>query len=116
PYSIFDPDPWPLVTLWGGPLTGVLIPLLIAGILRADSVWLVAHFCQFANGTYLATAWISGDSCLDTARLLENGASGMSIIVFCVITIGCGYRGMRKSLIAIWKADSLTCGHGSATS
>lgn len=106
PYSIFDPDPRPLVTLWGGPLAGVLVPLLFAAVLRADWAWLIAHFCQLANGVYLATSWLSGDTYLDTARLLEHGASPISIGAFCLLTIAYGYRGFRQKLITIWRADT----------
>ena len=74
PYSIFEPDPYPLVTLWGGPVLGVVIPLAVAWLLRSDKLWFIAYFCVLANGMYLATAWISGDRYLDTPKLLEHGA------------------------------------------
>ena len=36
PYSIFDPDPKPLVTLWCGPVLGVVVPVAIALLVRGD--------------------------------------------------------------------------------
>ena len=44
----------------------------------------IAYFCMLANGAYLATAWIVGDHQLNTARLLENGASPLIIVVYCI--------------------------------
>lgn len=96
PYSIFEPDPHPLVTLWGGPVLGVVVPLLIAWLFRAQWLWFIAHFCVLANGAYLTTAWLSGDRYLDTPKLLEHGAHPLTIAVYCAITIGCGYVGFRK--------------------
>ena len=74
PYSIFSPDPRPLVTLWCGPLLGVLVPILVALAVSKPQVWFVANFCVLANGVYIALAWYSGDAQLDTARLLRHGA------------------------------------------
>lgn len=99
PYSIFDPDPRPLVTLWCGPLLGALVPLGLASLIRREWLWFIAHFCVLANGVYLATAWWSGDSLLDTAKLLEHGASRGSIVIYCLLTIGYGYSGFRQSCI-----------------
>jgi hypothetical protein len=97
PYSIFDPDPKPLVTLWCGPLLGVIIPLGLAWTIRREGMWFVAHFCVLANGTYLATAWISGERHLDTPKLLEQGAHPAAIGLYCLLTIGFGYWGFRRS-------------------
>ena len=58
-----------------------------------------ANFCVLANGAYLATAWISGDSYLDTTKLLEHGAHPITIGVYCLMTIGVGYVGFRRSCI-----------------
>lgn len=100
PYSIFAPDPFPLVTLWAGLILGVLIPVVIALVLQRDWIWFIANFCVLANGAYVATAWLSGDRYLDTPRLLEHGASPVSIAAYCVLTLGCGYAGFRKSCIS----------------
>ena len=29
PYSVFNPDPRPLVTLWSGPVLGAVVPLIL---------------------------------------------------------------------------------------
>ena len=104
PYSFFDPDPKPLITLWCGPLLGVIVPLGIAWAVRRESPWFVAHFCVLANGTYLATAWISGERHLDTPKLLEHGAHPVTIGLYCLLTIGFGYWGFRRSCIRAFKA------------
>lgn len=96
PYSFFEPDPQPLITLWGGPILGALIPMIVASALKRDWAWFIAYFCVLANGTYLATAWLSGDRYLDTPKLLEHGAHPASIVLFCLLTIGIGYIGFRR--------------------
>jgi hypothetical protein len=99
PYSVFDPDPFPLVTLWAGLITGVLAPVGAALIIRRDWMWFIANFCVLANGAYIATAWFSGDRYLDTPKLLEHGASPIAIAVYCLTTIGFGYVGFRLSCV-----------------
>jgi hypothetical protein len=98
PFSIFEPDPRPLITLWSGPLLGVLVPVGFAIYIRQGWMWFVAHFCSLANGLYLAIAWYTGDRFLDTQRLLAHGASPITIGLYCVVTIGLGYLGFRRSL------------------
>lgn len=100
PYSIFEPDPFPLVTLWAGLLIGVLAPVAVAMIVRRDGMWFIANFCVLANGAYIAVAWFSGDRFLDTPRLLEHGVSPFTIAAYCVLTIGFGYVGFRRSCIS----------------
>ncbi len=96
PYSLFQPDPMPLVTLWGGPILGVLFPALIASLIRNNDAWFVASFCCLANGAYVATAWFSGDKYLDTPKLIEHGAWPLSIATYCLITIAVGYTCFRR--------------------
>ena len=100
PYSIFAPDPFPLVTLWAGLIIGVLAPIALAIIVQRDWVWFIANFCLIANGAYIATAWFSGDRYLDTPKLLEHGASPITIALYCVLTVGFGYVGFRRSCIS----------------
>ncbi len=96
PYSFFNPDPHPLVTLWSGPIFGVAAPMLIASIVRRDWMWFIAYFCVLANGSYIAISWFSGDSQLDTMKLLKHGAHPGSILVYCIVTIGVGYIQFRR--------------------
>ncbi len=101
PYSIFDPDPKPLVTLWCGPIIGVAVPLALALSIRQSWMWFIANFCVLANGAYLATAWLSGDRYLDTPKLLEHGAHPITIGLYCLLTIGFGYMGFRRSCLRV---------------
>ena len=100
PYSIFEPDPFPLVTLWAGLVIGVLAPMGVALVTQRDWMWFIANFCILANGAYIATAWLSGDRYLDTPKLLEHGASPIAIAVYCLTTIGFGYVGFRRSCVS----------------
>lgn len=101
PHSDFDPDPHPLITLWGGPILGAIVPLIAALILRRNWIWFIANFCLLANGAYLALAWISGERYLDTPRLLEHGTHPATVVLFCVVTIGFGYAGFRRQCFRV---------------
>ncbi|TWU51450.1 hypothetical protein [Rubripirellula reticaptiva] len=96
PYSLHSPDPHPLVTLWAGPILGIAVPISLAAIIRKRWAWFVADFCLIANGGYLALAWLSGDRFLDTPRLLDAGAHPVTIVIYCVLTIGAGYVWFRS--------------------
>lgn len=106
PYSLFEPDPFPLVTLWAGLIIGVLIPVAVAMIAGRVWIWFVAHFCILANGTYIAVGWWVGDRYLDTSKLLEHGASPILIAVYCLLTIGYGYIGFRRACISALSAPA----------
>ena len=99
PYSVHHPDPHPLVSLWMGPLVGVLAPFVAALILRRSWAFFIADFCLLANGTYLAIAWIAGSPQLDTQRLLAAGASPVLVAMYCVATIAFGYVRFRRDCI-----------------
>lgn len=101
PYSFFDPNPHPLLTLWGGPILGAVIPCVVATVWRSNRGWFVAYFCVLANGIYLLLAWWSGERFLDTPQLLEQGASRFSVGLFCLVTISMGYIGIRKTCMLL---------------
>ena len=101
PHSLYEPDPNPLLTLWCGPVIGVIVPTICAIVFRHTWTWFVANFCLLANGSFLATAWISGDRFLDTPRLLDAGAWPLSILFYCGVTIGFGYFGFRRNCIEL---------------
>lgn len=111
PYSIFEPDPHPLVTLWGGPILGVAIPTILAFVIRSGWMWFIAYFCTLANGVYLATAWLAGDRFLDTPKMLEHGAHPISIAMFCLLTIGFGYVGFRQQCVRVLDPSQLQSTH-----
>ena len=101
PHSLYEPDPIPLLTLWSGPIIGVVVPTIWACACRRTWIWFVSNFCLLANGSYIATAWISGDRFLDTPRLLDAGAWPSSILFYCAVTIGFGYFGFRGNCIEL---------------
>ncbi len=90
PYSFFDPDPFPRITLWSGPILGVVVPLAGAFIFRRDWVWLIAYFCLLANGAYIGVAWFSPADQLDTTKLLNHGVHPSAIFLYSAITISAG--------------------------
>lgn len=95
PYSLHSPDPNPRLTLWAGPLVGVILPAAAALIIRRRWATFIADFCLIANGSYLATAWLAGDRLLDTPRMLAAGIHPLAIAIYCAITIGIGYPRFR---------------------
>ncbi len=110
PHSLFDPDPQPLLTLWSGPILGVMVPIIAALLVRRQWMWFIADFCLLANGCYLAAAWITGDRWLDTARLLEAGAGRVSILGYCILTILPGYLRFRTRCIELlWPGTPSDC-------
>lgn len=106
PYSIHSPDPYPLLTLWAGPILGVTVPMSLAAFVRSGWAWLIADFCLLANGCYLALAWLFGDRWLDTARLLDAGTHPAWIAAFCVITIAIGYVRFRADCVRLMDGTS----------
>ncbi len=101
PYSLHQPDPHPRLTLWAGPLVGVVVPSLIAAIIRRRWAWFIADFCLIANGSYLAVAWVTGDRFLDTPRMLASGVHPASIVLYCLLTTTIGYVRFRADSIAL---------------
>jgi hypothetical protein len=69
-------------------------------------MWFIANFCLLANGSYLAAAWVSGDRYLDTPKLLEHGAHPISIAIYCLLTIGFGYIGLRRQCLLVLGSNS----------
>lgn len=103
-YSFHNPDTSPKLTLWAGPLVGVVVPLLVAMTVRHRWSWFIADFCLLANGIYLALAALSGDRLLDTPRMLAAGVHPLWIVLFCSVAICVGYFRFRKDVIAILNA------------
>lgn len=62
PYSLHSPDPQPLVTLWAGPLLGVVVPLTAASIVVYCVLTIGIGYIWFRSDCihYLATIPKSG--------------------------------------------------------
>ncbi len=101
PYSLHEPDPHPKLTLWAGPVVGVVLPLIAAAIARQRWAWFIADFCLIANGGYLALGWLAGDRFLDTPRLLAAGVHPATLAAFCLVTILVGYFRFRADCLGL---------------
>lgn len=101
PHSRFDPDPSPLVTLWAGPVLGVVMPLAAAATIRRRWSWFIAKFCLLANGMHIALGLASDGAYLDAHRLLAEGAALPQLIIYALLTIGFGYDRFRLSCIEL---------------
>lgn len=93
-YTDVHPNPSPLLTVWLGPIVGVLLPTLIALVTRSihrDATYLAlffAGFCFLANGVYLGLGWI--DQVGDTGTMQTHGTPNWIMIVFGLINIPIG--------------------------
>lgn len=90
-----SPSPNPLVVVWGGPIVGVLAPLLAwtaAKALRWRSALLwrfFAGFCLVANGAYIGSGAFNPVG--DAAELIRLGGSRRSLAGFGLVTIAAGF-------------------------
>lgn len=106
PYSFHEPDPHPLLTLWCGPLFGVVAPAISLFVVRNQSTLFIASFCWLANGLYIGAGYFVNESQLDTPRLIAAGASTWSIGLYSCLTIGLGYWVFRKSVLTMFESSS----------
>ncbi|MBL8814362.1 MAG: hypothetical protein JNM43_29610 [Planctomycetaceae bacterium] len=103
PYSMFEPDPHPLLTLWAGPLLGVTVPIVLALMIQKRIVAMVASFCLVANGLYLAVGLLTDDRWIDSQRLLEHGSSTWLILIFSQACLVPGYPWLRSSWVGYFR-------------
>lgn len=101
PYSFHNPDPHPLVTLWGGPWLGIALPLLVSCAWQNVTTRFVADFCLLANGCYIGLGIWAGDNLLDSQRLIDAGASQISLALFSALAIAIGYVRFRCDCVEI---------------
>ncbi len=90
-----DPNPHPLLTAWGGPIWGCLLPLfawMTALLCRAGWTYLLrffAGFCLIANGCYLGVGVF--DRVGDAGDLVRHGTPGWLLVLFGIVTIIPGF-------------------------
>lgn len=90
-----DPNPEPLMVVWGGPLMGITLPVLFWGLsvmLKAPAPFLWrfwAGFCLVANGAYIGIG--SFDSVGDAGEMLKLGSPIWSLWLFGGITLTSGF-------------------------
>ncbi len=122
PYSLFSPDPNPLVTVWAGPMIGCALPLLIATCFRTPTIWLIAWFCVLANASYLLLGFFSGDGQLDSTKILKAGTPPIVLLLFIAMIGPVSYVAFRGQCIGLmsdpqrslskrcWKISALSLG------
>ena len=88
-------NPHPLAVVWGGPLLGSVIPLLLfaaAAALRAPGVYLFrffAGFCLVANGVYIGLGPFLAEGA-DPWVMTQNGSPKWLLPVFGVLAAALG--------------------------
>ena len=89
-----EPNRCPLWVAWGGPIAGVLVPLLMWGSLAGGPQCVramarsFAGFCLIANGAYLSVG--SLDRVGDAGELLQHGAPTWLLWAWGAVTIPLG--------------------------
>jgi hypothetical protein len=79
-------DRHPLLVVWGGPILGSLLPLVVLGIARLFRSGFLhlfqffAGFCLVANGVYVGVGSFGGVG--DAGELIRYGAPRWTLIVF----------------------------------
>src|SRR5689334_5558353 len=79
-------DRHPLLVVWGGPILGSLLPLVVLGItrlIRSGVFYLFqffAGFCLVANGAYVGVGSFAAVG--DAGDLMRHGASRRTLTVF----------------------------------
>jgi len=104
------PNPHPLLVVWGGPLVGVVLPLVGFAIARRfvrSTAYLLrffAGFCCVANGAYIGMGVFFPVG--DAQVMRAAGAAGWGLALFGAITIPLGF--------ALWNGLSPAFGLGPA--
>jgi hypothetical protein len=89
-------NPHPLAVVWGGPLVGVLLPLVLFGLsaaLRLPGLYLFrffAGFCLVANGIYIGAGWVV-DKGADPWMMRIHGSPVWLLILFGMVSMPLGF-------------------------
>ncbi len=88
-------NPHPLAVVWGGPLVGSGLPLLMfaaAAACRLPGVYLIrffAGFCLVANGVYIGIGWLLAEGA-DPWVMRTNGSPIWLLVLFGLLTAPLG--------------------------
>jgi hypothetical protein len=88
-------NPHPLAVVWGGPLVGAALPLVLvalAAVGRLPGVYLFrffAGFCLVVNGVYIGAGWLIADGA-DPWVMRENGSPNWLLALFGLLAIPLG--------------------------
>jgi len=102
-HTFVEPNPAPNWVVWGGFLAGSGAPLLLLAVgsqafpsARQD-LGLLAGFCLFANGAYLAAG--GGETLTDTGALIALGWPHWLLVVLGILLAIPGYLLCRRCLV-----------------
>jgi hypothetical protein len=88
-------NPHPLAEVWGGPLVGSLLPLLLFALgaaFRLPGVYLLrffAGFCLVANGLYIGIGHLLAEGA-DPGVMMEHGSPRWLLVLFGGVTFPLG--------------------------
>jgi hypothetical protein len=92
------PNPAPLTVVWAGPAIGVLVPLALFLVARANRcpwgylVQFFAGFCLVANGGYVGAGSLSAERGLsDPSVMLAEGSPRWSLWLFAAVCFPLGF-------------------------
>jgi len=89
-----NPNPWPLIVAWMGPVFGVLLPVFIWGVFVAfcsPFAWLprfFAGYCLIANGIYIGVGSFEGIG--DAGDIVRHGSPVWVLWLFGLVTVPTG--------------------------
>ena len=104
-------NPHPLAEVWGGPLVGSLLPLLLfalAAVFRLPGVYLLrffAGFCLIANGVYIGVGHFLAEGA-DPWVMMVNGSPRWLLVLFGAVAFPLG--------LYLWHRQGPHFGLGSA--
>ncbi|MCA9071317.1 MAG: hypothetical protein KDA84_20455, partial [Planctomycetaceae bacterium] len=103
-----SPNPSPLFVVWGGPIVGVVLPILVWGLgtlTRIRFRFLLrffAGFCLVTNGAYLGIGSFEGIG--DAGVMLQLGSPAWMLWGFGLVTVPLGFL--------LWHRQGLHFGFG----
>lgn len=90
-----SPNPHPTIVVWGGPLAGVILPILVWLAIPGRSGWskgiaqFFAGFCLVANGAYIGLGSFARIG--DTGEMLKHGSPIWLLWLFGLVTLPLGF-------------------------
>jgi hypothetical protein len=87
-----NPNPYPILEIWAGPIFGAMLPFLVAQVFRSLTIkshlmGVFSGFCLLANGAYLTVGSLQRVG--DAGNLVKSGSSLAMMwlvgVIFCVV-------------------------------
>ena len=113
-----EPNPWPLVEVWGGPVVGSLVPVGVYLVVRGVRwrwdylVGFFAGFCLVANGLYIGSGVV--DAVGDAQVMIRLGMPVWGLGVFGAVATGVGLWvwHLVSGRVGIWEGGAADWGGG----